>query len=289
LGHPIPIKNLGDLSFLIEVDIPSVVPGRAWSSIEVAFHIQFSSKPLSAGITRSLVQYELPSDLFEIEARDPRIFNAVLNQSDLDRLKAIKDDIPGARKVSFDAPGVLGNRTTQKSPSREPVPTPVTNENFLRVDPFSLGSQNAGPSNRPSPGIIPLRGREEEPRPEIIRKGTPALEYAANRLRSEGFQVNRIPRTLLEMSESELRGIDGGLYSVLSVIAPELSLSGPGCPSGLSEEQTEMINRHLDVQVWIRVDEEDPHRNIVRLAHFPGSFPMTIGTLFGIFHDISFH
>lgn len=276
LSYPIPLKNLKDLKLTVEVGATGTIKGRAWGSIEMAFHLQFSSKPLTQAMTPSKVQYEFGSDIFEIQARDPRLFNAVLSQADLERMRAIEQDIPGARSASFEMNGTLARNASRSSSvdsesSTFGGRTITDDQEYLRTDPFSLGTSQGQVASAIAPAVaVP---------PRIT---TPFQESAASRVRGLGFHVARELPSIAATSEN-------GLFSMLSAVAPALQLAGPGNASALSEQQRTILAPYLGSIVYLRVDEEDPSRSIVRRNAFPGSYPMTLAALFGLMGDITFH
>jgi hypothetical protein len=296
LSYPIPVRAVSDLLMEIEVGITGVLKGRPWGTLEVAFNLQFSSKPLTAGQTRSFVQYELPSDLFEIEATDPRTFNATLSQQDLDRLRSIKDQIPGARSLQLDTNGVLAPKT-RINKAGTPVAPPqklfeVTDENFLSQDPFSLAnvpdssSESSGAGATPPLGLSAKNSMVGSP----IRMNTPALELAADKLRARGFEAQRLPENIRLLSEKP-GGLEGitGTYSVLSAVMPELALSGSGAAGSLTAHQRALLAPYMGYNVHVSVSDEDPKKSVVKLAPFEGSFPISISALFGLMGEIELY
>jgi hypothetical protein len=105
LNHCIPISNIKDIQLVLATDATGVKKGRAWGSVEAVALVTLSSKGIVTGFTRSVVQYVLPSYLFEVESDDPRLFHGVLQQSDLESLRGIRGDVAGMKNLVLHTTG----------------------------------------------------------------------------------------------------------------------------------------------------------------------------------------
>lgn len=135
--------NLGRLELRIEVSLTGMRPGQAWGVAEMAFAVTFGAKPFPLGVTHSVVQYELPSDLFIIHAADPAVFNAELSQKDLDTMRAMQGDIPVLSAGELSNMGVLVKKGMSPGPDY-PVFGGIQKEEptlpWLQEDPFNTAS-----------------------------------------------------------------------------------------------------------------------------------------------------
>jgi len=278
LSYPVPLKNIKDLVLTIGVGATGVAKGRAWAAVELAVGLRFSAKPLTSGMTRSVVQYELPSDIFTVESTDPRVFHADLAQQDLDALRDIKNDIPGARTVRMEATGSLARKVSEVRQVVEATQT--TDENYLQVDPFSLQSTSGGPSS---------------PRPKEAPSAA-AIDAAAERMRSLGFSVERAEsaghaaqrQIGVAPSDTQL-AVRTGLIGVIGQFSPTMPISGPSAARELPDGAMQLANAHLKHVVHVRIDDAHPENTIVRALPFDGSVAMSLEVLMKFMEDIVFN
>lgn len=193
LNYSVPAEALSDLAFSVGTTNTGVGRGRPWATMEVVLRVVVSDKPFPRGMTRSGVQYVLPSDLFEVQNNDPRLFNAVLSPDDLRALKDIADDIPGAKGVATTR-GILASRANGHgdqlgAPSVMPEDSASNVGALVRRPEAAVHFGAPPPLSEASPGddgssLASLAAPLEDP---VV------LEAALDMLRLRGFTIDRPP------------------------------------------------------------------------------------------------
>lgn len=167
LSHPIGVDRLSRIKLKVTASSTGVAAGEAWGTMEMCFRFHFSSKPLVLAMTPSVVQYELPSDIFEVRSKDPRVFHAELEQDDIDTLRDISADIQDVDRSRLVNVGTFISKVTGSTgmSGQRVAPVPAPSEGWLNTDPFSQNTLAARVA-----------------RGEIPRPNTASIEEAQARL-----------------------------------------------------------------------------------------------------------
>jgi len=138
LNHSVYVQQLNRLELRIEVSSTGMNPGHPWGTAEIAFRFCFSQKPLLKAYTQSVIQYELPSDLFIVRQTDPSVFNAELSQNDIDTLRCMQMDIPVLKENQLSNIGTLVKKGTANGPDYPPDERlkPSRPETWVAENPF---------------------------------------------------------------------------------------------------------------------------------------------------------
>lgn len=264
LSYPLPVSHLKDLELQISVGATGMQRFRAWGTVELAFGAMFSTKPLTSGITYSKVLYELPSDILEVHAVDPRLFNAVLTQEDLDFLRDIQQDIPGSRNVNFGQ-----NRTLIPRSQRLPVTLAEAQSQSLPSN--ETGLTHLTMDDVTSAAIARFRAMGYDVVPQSRSQG--------------GFGDSTSSQGELSTSMTYRTGLRG----VIGALVPGVGESGPAAFVDLPAGTEQALVPYRSQLVHYNLDEENPANNRVSDGPFPGSEAMTIGALIRTFSDITFH
>jgi hypothetical protein len=201
LNYPVHRESLGDLSFTVQTNDTGVAPHRAWCTLEIRLVVSASSKPFQRGMTRSAVQYVLPSDLFEVTNNDPRLFNAILSPEDLDLLREMAEDVEGGAAIAHPRGFLASVRNRDLAAFGDPTvhPGDSTSEDGFETE-GAITPHGVGPSSVRFVDHAPSRGLDlsgsGRPSPEDSAPTPPSMgsleqEAAAELMRSLGWDVVR--------------------------------------------------------------------------------------------------
>jgi len=201
LNYPVHRESLGDLSFTIQTSNTGVAPHRAWCTVEIRLVVSASSKPYQRGMTRSAVQYVLPSDLFEVTNNDPRLFNAILSPEDLELLREMAENVEGGAAIAHPRGFLASVRNRDLAAFGDPTihPGDSTSDDGADSDRTGPAIQRGNPLSVRFAGDVPHSG------PNTTRVSPPSLvgqelplpmgsleqEAAAELMRSLGWDVVR--------------------------------------------------------------------------------------------------
>jgi len=293
-NYSIGVKDAKDLSLTISVGATGVTKGRPWGTAEIKVLIETSPKPFSSGATKSFVQYLLPSDIFEVASNDPTKFNAVLVQADIDRLRDIKDDIPGARNLSLETTGIF---QSMKNRPAEPA-GPASIGSYLRDDPFSLrGDPDSSTESSRASSVRRKKLKSTTVVTPIDQPSPEQLAVAASMMRKHGFHVSRSisvegdeePELCTTTADVPFGGHPKGILGVLSVEEINLPREWKGSVEDVPSEYAHFLHDHAAMMVHVLVDEEDERKNLVRREPFEGSSPIQLGSLCRFMPSITFN
>lgn len=182
LNYPVAFKDLSDISFTISTNSTGMRAGRQFATVEIQMKVVTSDKPVPRGMTRAAVQYILPSDILELTANDPRLFNAILNQEDLEAVRAIISDVPGSSNHAFKHGELKSTGSSQFGP-----PTIAPGESASNV-----GSSSSVPNQtvRFNNNIVTMPDVEEQP--GDVEPTDEMLAAAADLMRSYGYTVAKL-------------------------------------------------------------------------------------------------
>jgi len=264
VNHSIPVYQLSRLQLKIDVNNTGMKPGFPWGTMEFAFCFQFSSKALVSGFTNSMVQYELPSDLFIIRSRDPTQFNAELQQSDIDAMREIEADIPVLERRQLSNIGKLVRKAKADGddyPPGNPFDDKYEASSFDPRNPHGLPS---------TPSSFSIGS-------SLIRPLTSTLEMATAKVAELEAAVER--RRAMEKAISMMENVPG-VFGLPGVLRQLLACPIPDTWSTRGEVSREVLGLVCSLpesSSLVYIHKRDDNKTIrIGLQPFAGAIAVTL-------------